>query len=435
MKDSPFLTDLDSRAAVKGSRDPLGIQPIWTKMGRYLIGNLTTVTTSVRDFTTLLLGYYFAERLASDGGGDGDLAVFLKWEQLAAYARGKINGDWNFRGTERAKKNLNDGISICLSQDPKCQILSNQKMYGLWGLYTVPSRSSGLLEGDPIRLTPKARKFIEKAYLPIFKELGFNNGDLIAQKLAPSKVSLDVKGKDLKILKAVARILQRRILVKERLFYEEYLLLGVHIENNKGLQEILSGAIKSTLNDSDWRMSSDNIRYLAKFVRDKGERGEEVSEKLERIRICEMLMAPAAALFDFLLGSEGQTIAEVAKAVYKQWGKSLKTIDVEATALLEGDLRNATNDNETAKRWLQISQALYEGSYEKAILLLLEQNRFVMKVRSNAAPWIDLQNDNLHVRFLDEQPRPLPEKDDLPEYWRHPYFIESLRSIAKDLQE
>jgi hypothetical protein len=63
MLTSPFLTDLDSRAAVKGSRDPQGIQQIWTRLGRHVIGNLTTVSDSVRDFTTLLLGYYFAARL------------------------------------------------------------------------------------------------------------------------------------------------------------------------------------------------------------------------------------------------------------------------------------------------------------------------------------------------------------------------------------
>jgi hypothetical protein len=63
---TPFLTDLDSRAAVKGSRDPLGIQQIWTRLGRTVVGNLTTVSNSVRDFTTLLVGYYFTEQLAKD---------------------------------------------------------------------------------------------------------------------------------------------------------------------------------------------------------------------------------------------------------------------------------------------------------------------------------------------------------------------------------
>jgi hypothetical protein len=101
MYDVPFLTELDCRAAVKGSRDPLGIQQLWTRLGRRVVGNLTTVSNSVRDFTTLLLGYHFAEELAYDLGPGSELEVFLKWEQLAAYARGAVNRDWRFRGTER----------------------------------------------------------------------------------------------------------------------------------------------------------------------------------------------------------------------------------------------------------------------------------------------------------------------------------------------
>src|SRR6187402_2573029 len=108
MLTTPFLTDLDSRAAVKGSRDPLGIQQIWTHLGRYVVGNLTTVSNSVRDFTTLLLGYYFAERLSEELGPGSELAVFLKWEQLAAYSRASVNKDFSFRGTERVQKVLNE---------------------------------------------------------------------------------------------------------------------------------------------------------------------------------------------------------------------------------------------------------------------------------------------------------------------------------------
>src|SRR5438034_5778495 len=105
MVSTPFLTDLDKRADIKGSRDPLGVQSIWTRLGRRVVGNLTTVSTSVRDFTVTMLGYYFAERAAEGGSADSDLGVFLRWEQLAAYARGGGNRDWGFRGTERTRKN------------------------------------------------------------------------------------------------------------------------------------------------------------------------------------------------------------------------------------------------------------------------------------------------------------------------------------------
>jgi len=54
-----FMTEIDSRAKVKGSRDPLAVIPVWSFFGRKVVGNLTTVTDSVRGFTILLLGYYF----------------------------------------------------------------------------------------------------------------------------------------------------------------------------------------------------------------------------------------------------------------------------------------------------------------------------------------------------------------------------------------
>ena len=49
MLTTPFLTDLDPQAAIKGSRDPLGVQPIWSRMGRHVVGNLTTVTDRFED--------------------------------------------------------------------------------------------------------------------------------------------------------------------------------------------------------------------------------------------------------------------------------------------------------------------------------------------------------------------------------------------------
>lgn len=52
-----FLSELDPTIALKSSRDPLGFQVIWSSFGRELAGNLTTVTTSVRGFTTFLLGH------------------------------------------------------------------------------------------------------------------------------------------------------------------------------------------------------------------------------------------------------------------------------------------------------------------------------------------------------------------------------------------
>ena len=68
-----FLTEIDSRAKVKGTRDPLGLVPLWSHFGRHVVGNLTTVTDSVRGFTTLLLGYHFTREVRERQGLDTEL--------------------------------------------------------------------------------------------------------------------------------------------------------------------------------------------------------------------------------------------------------------------------------------------------------------------------------------------------------------------------
>jgi hypothetical protein len=114
---APFLTALDSRAEVKGSRDPLGIQSIWSHFGRHLVGNLATVTTPVRDFTVLLLGFHFAEQVEESGGKATFVDTFLQWEQLAKYARFRTDTHPEFRGIERVKKFLNEDSARLIGAD------------------------------------------------------------------------------------------------------------------------------------------------------------------------------------------------------------------------------------------------------------------------------------------------------------------------------
>ncbi len=430
----PFLTDIDPQVAVKGSRDPLGVQTIWARLGRHVVGNLTTVSTSVRDFTTLILGYYFAERVANESPSDGDLGVFLRWEQLAAYARGGVNGDWNFRGFRRANKNWNSDERLRLGADSVSQILSNQKTYGLWGLYTVPARSSGLVEGEPSRLTVAARNLVENVYLPLWTKEGYKNADAVVARLARPRTDLDARKGDRAFLAATGRVLAKRLSAAERKFYDTHLLLGGPQDRTTGGQPVLARAMESTFGDDAWMLSPPRVRHLAKQCRAAGEVGQVVADRLERIRTAELLLAPAAVLFGLLLASEGQTLPEVAGVVKRQWGASVRTIDVDETAKLEGELVDASGDTETGRRWVKVSRCLAAGEYETALSLLMEQNAFVMKVRAGAGPWVDLSNRMLRVRLRDDEVDGLPEKGELPTLWRHSYFIDSLRTVAVALR-
>jgi len=217
---SPFLTAADSRAQVKGSRDPLGMQPIWVRVGRHCVGNLTTVSNSVRGFTSLLLGLYFADRVQEHERPSSSLEVFIRWEQLVAYSRGAAAGDFDFRGTERVQQRLSKSHEVTLSAEPSHQILGDQKIYGLWGLFSVPSRTSGLLQGEPPRLTDAGRSFVEAEYLPALAEVAGKEARKIVELLSLRRASLDLSGRERALAQAIAALHRPKLSKRERTFYQ-----------------------------------------------------------------------------------------------------------------------------------------------------------------------------------------------------------------------
>jgi hypothetical protein len=76
-----------------------------------------------------------------------------------------------------------------------------------------------------------------------------------------------------------------------------------------------------------------------------------------------------------------------------------------------------------------------EGEYAQALGLLIEQNRYIMKARNSAAPWIEVRAGKVEVRFRDDYVPSLPEWSALPDLWIHSYFLDSLRTIASALRE
>ncbi|MEI6784226.1 MAG: hypothetical protein WCQ21_25315, partial [Verrucomicrobiota bacterium] len=85
------------------------------------------------------------------------LPAFLRFEQLTAYARyGEKNARSDIRGIRAVTRNISEANgSLRLSPKADFQILSDQKTYGLYGLFRMAAYSSGLLRSrDETRLTP-----------------------------------------------------------------------------------------------------------------------------------------------------------------------------------------------------------------------------------------------------------------------------------------
>jgi len=421
---SPFLTDIDPSAVLNGSRDPLGCQLVWARFGRHVVGNLSTVSNSLRDFTVLIIGYHFVELVREEKGPGTEVAAFLRWEQLASYARVHVNRETRFRGTERTQKFLSDSPRVTISDDRAFQTLGNQKLYGIWGLYSVPGRASGILEGDPLRLTPAARELLQTLYLPRLNE------KRVLELVAKPRSVIDVEGKDLETLRSVASLLKTGMKAVERTFYRNHLLCGGPHDSNNGLQRQMAELIEPELGRGDL-LSPPGIRDLAEKAHARGIDWEPLANRLERIRHCESVLAPMSALFTWLLGCDKQGLDDVAAKLREAWGDGVRTISLDEVRALRAEFGG--NVPEVCDRWMAIAETAATGDYGALVELLVVQSAAVMKARGGS-PWVEVRQGRLAVHVRSEKGW-LPEQEELPTIWRFPYFIDSMRAIAAGLKE
>src|SRR6185436_13107471 len=131
---------------------------------------------------------------------------FLRWEQWAAFCRVHFQPGAVVRGIDRVRARLAEGTRVTISAARDLQILSNQKAYGLWGIYSMPARASGLLETNA-RLTPAARELVEREYWERLKPVAGAGARRIAEKLALPSFKLELEGAHRPLAKAVAELL------------------------------------------------------------------------------------------------------------------------------------------------------------------------------------------------------------------------------------
>jgi hypothetical protein len=80
-----------------------------------------------------------------------------------------------------------------------------------------------------------------------------------------------------------------------------------------------------------------------------------------------------------------------------------------------------------------VAEAFAGGDYGSAVATLVDQNKAVMAGRGGAS-WIEIHKGTLHVRVRDENGR-LPDREQLGDLWRFPYFLDSLRAVGATLEE
>jgi hypothetical protein len=440
----PFLTLEDPNAKIKGSRDPLGTVPMWLAFSRHIITNITTVSTSVRAFTTLLLGRYFAGRLIEERTIPAEEAVnvVLRMEQAAAHARHVGHHvDDDIRGIERVKRFLNEGRGrVPIQTDRRGFILSDQRVYGVWGLFTVAARRSGLLPEGSFGVTPVAQQFLEANYIS-----KLNGSVKPIMRLLARGGTLDTRRHD-PVYEGLVRILPPTFTAAEVEFYGRHIRDGEggegedgdgsdpgvreaqHIQPRQSRQARFRHLLEAHT-DLDTPVGRAEVRALREAARSTD---EGLAEALQRIVHLESFLAPAAALFEFILTRHAQDPREVATAIHDHWGTAVPNLDPHAFENLLPEIAKTTTP-EIAATLRSCHQALATGDYVAATRALLDWNAKVQE-RRNAAPWVlTTLTGELEVRLRDME-QPMPTADDLPTLWRNSYLINALKTITKQLR-
>jgi hypothetical protein len=298
--------------------------------------------------------------------------------------------------------------------------MSDQKTYGLWGLYSVPARVSGLITDGPVGLTPRAREFVERHYVPQLRPVETRLIRLLLEggELATSKGDV--------VLKAVASVLGE-LTGAERTFYAATLRDATfHTSPELAARQQRFAAL--LLAHADLNTPADRAEVLA-LAKHAAVDDETLAMCLRRIAALEAFFAPAEAMFEHLQVRHGQPVAKLADLFSRDWGP-VPHLDDGTFTELRAEIEQLVGAD-MAAGMARCYAALATSDYAAAIESLLDWNRFVM-ARRGAASWIRLSDGKLDVRYRGIE-QPLAVAGDLADLWRNSYFIGSLKSITRQL--
>jgi hypothetical protein len=383
-----FLSKQDPRELPKGTRDPLGFEMIWTNYGRSLILNLTTITGSIEEFLTALLGFYLADK--KDIDSKEFESRFLRFEQVAAYLRGFENKSSGqnpggfIRGITRVQERLKmmegDNTSLRISSN-NAQILSNQSAYGLWGLYSTALDACGLIKSrkvqkdgisviDHMLMSEELRKFLLRTVEKDDEQI--NESDLV--KFSEAYVGL---------LHSSAR----------------NKLLEILLHNSDVTKKLFTALLQYFKKKNDF----EDVSYVVNIMIDDAP--EELKKKLESIRSIDNILTAMNWIFDGLRTPErkNNSLEEAIDTLTKE-------LQLEQLRLPENVTENYLKD--FVAYW-------NAGNLIAAANQVMSRHKYIMQKRNSAA-WVEEENKKLKIRVEHHHKPVYPQKN-----FSYSYFIDS----------
>jgi len=379
-----FITEQDPNFRIKGSRDPLGFQSIWQKLGRNVIKYLSTVSINIKDFQVLSYAWYFYE----ERDPKNFLSFFYKFEQACGFARGIYMPEEGFNGIDFVRKNLvNDQFSFSTrNQDT---LLSNQKSYGIYGKYNRPFTDIRIKEQKDFR------DVMENS---LKEKLNFNELNQKISRLLNEDV-VKMNKEDLLIFAAMINTLK----ANEKDFYEKSILKvdDNHVQNE--LYDILKN--DAELVHGDFHLYGFIEALLSQKISD------ELKAYLIEIKNTEKVLVPYSFLFKTI---QSEPI----------WNKK----GLEEIPLFNSFPKSVSypfQDDVT----LNLSESLKNENYEITVATV-NRNIAVSDKRGNSA-WMKFEHNKLLVCYADGARDIQQIDEDLDN--ENNYFIPTYISMFKQI--
>jgi len=403
-----FLSLLDDRAKPKGSRDPLGFEVVWSYFGRKVIGNLTTITSSMDNFSVAILGFYWANKLVptevTEDRGKQVRNWFIRYEQLTGYIR-HHGGAKDVMGITRIKNRIHEGKKVSFGDDAEQQILSDQASYGLWGLYSSASRDTGLIKGEDRYPTDIGQEIA----LTIIKELGSSTDELF--RLMQTDDALDAKNLK-KYASAFMRAIQHE---RVRVKLLDTLMSGDKSDDSYESQKELWQKTQIIFKNSKSEEKPDHIGSFVEAVLNQ-EPSDTLSNALTDIKNMERLLVAINDIFHFTRSQDGISLHDL-----------LKKFNDRPYQYLPAQL--PVGDFHHRQQLTSILEAFHQADFERVIHEILHLNKIVMHDRG-AAPWVELKTKKICVKVKSEIST-LKKMEQLETDWDYDYFLGSFLQITR----
>lgn len=397
----PFLSLLDDRAKPKGSRDPLGFELVWTHFGRKVIGNLTTITSSLTNFAVALLGFHWTNELhASESDQQQTKLVredFLRYEQLVGYLR-FLAGDRDILGVIRVSKRLEDQpINIRLGLGPNEQILSDQASYGLWGLYSTALAQTGLVKSEsrlPSGLGLELAQIMER---------GLNKKQFLRAMRSERTLTVDELSRLSQPFQAV---------IHDTNTQNQLLHALMNGTDPDGIQRELWRCTQVVFRDEGSMTSVPMFIERIKTITNN----ETLVARLSDIQSIERLLVAANNIFHYCRRKDGEFCDKICEALRDYEYRHVRT-DLPLDTLPRGPHLE------------RVRSSLVNHDTAAALQSILELNRAVMELR-DGAPWVEKEpNGTLRVRVKSEVDQ-LRNQREIESGWDYEYFFSSYLQIA-----